>query len=335
MRMVLFCAACLALARSAIAQDLVWPTPRPAMLEGRPLAEFIQPTESGTTESGLFGCVRTSGRQFHEGVDLKPLNRDRRGEATDPVVAVAPGVVRHVNAVSGLSNYGRYVVVEHTDMAPAIITLYAPLGSIAAGVQAGSRVEAGTTLGVMGRSASTGIPRDRAHLHIEMGFWLGNGFPVWYQQQKYPSRNEHGLFNGMNVVSFDFLDYMEQRRRGSVADLRGYLQSLPTAVTVVVKNPRVPDFVQRYPELLQSAPPASGVAGWRIEFTWFGVPKAWWPLDAAEAAAVQSQGTSIVFHDRALLERYPCQTVLRTRGGSVSPGAKLQSTLDIIFTPAR
>ncbi len=335
MRIAFHIAACLAAPIAALAQELVWPTPRPALLEGRPYAEYIQPTESGTVESGMFGCVRTSGRQFHEGLDLTPLKRDRRGEAIDPVVAVGPGVVRHVNAVSGLSNYGRYVVVEHTDFRPAVITLYAHLASVTTGLQPGSKVEAGTQIGIMGRSASTGIPRERAHLHIEIGFWLGRGFQAWYDAQKYPSRNQHGAFNGMNVVSFDFLDYMEQRKRGRVEDLRGYLQALPTAATVVVKNGAIPDFVQRYPELLQTAPPASGVAGWRIEFTWFGVPKAWWPLDASEVAAVEGSGTIIVFHDRDMLGRHPCQSIVRTRGGTTIPGSKMQDILEIIFTPAR
>ncbi|MBE2214149.1 MAG: M23 family metallopeptidase [Opitutaceae bacterium] len=335
MRMVLCLAAILAVPCGIGAQELIWPTPRPALHEGRPHADYIQPTESGTVESGMFGCTRTSGRQFHEGLDLKALNRDRRGEATDPVVAVAPGVVRHVNSVSGRSNYGRYVVVEHTGFSPAVITLYAHLGSIAPDIQPGAQVQAGTQLGIMGRSASTGIPRERAHLHIEIGFWLGRGFQAWYERQKYPSKNEHGTFNGMNVVSMDFLDFMEQRRRGVVQDLRDYIQTLPTAATVVVKTRAVPDFVQRYPDLVQAAPPATGIAGWRIEFTWFGLPKAWWPLDASEAAAVQGTGNIVVFHDRAILERYPCQSIIRTRGGVVSPGPKMQDVLEIIFTAAR
>jgi hypothetical protein len=139
----------------------------------------------------------------------------------------------------------------------------------------------------------------------------------------------------MNVVSFDFLDFMEQRRRGTAPDLRAYLQALPTAATVVVKNRAIPDFVQRYPELIQTAPPATGVAGWRIEFTWFGLPKAWWPLDSAEVAAVQGGDITIVFHDRELLGREPCQSVIRTRAGLPVPGPKMQNALDIIFTPAK
>lgn len=335
MRTLLALAAVVAAQVSLIAQELAWPAPHPALLDGRPIAEFVQPTESGTPESGMFGCGRTSGRQFHEGLDLKPLHRDRRGEPTDQVVAVAPGVVRHVNARPGLSNYGRYVVIEHTGFAPAVITLYAHLASIAPDLQPGNRVEAGTLLGIMGHSASTGIPRSRAHVHVEIGFWLGRGFQTWYDRQKFPSRNEHGLFNGMNIVSFDFLDYVDQRHRGAVPDLRTYLQSIPTAATVIVRSRTVPDFVQRYPELLQGAPPASGVAGWRIEFAWFGVPKGWWPLDATEVAAVQEGATSVVFHDRALLERYPCQSVIRVRQGVPIPGPKMQDVLDIIFTAAR
>ena len=335
MRTIFLLAASVAAPLVASSQDLLWPTPRPALEAGRPYAEFIQPTESGTVESGMFGCGRTSGRQFHEGLDLSPLQRDRRGEATDPVKAVAAGVVRHVNASPGSSNYGRYVVVEHPDLVPNVITLYAHLASIAPGLQAGNRVEAGTQLGVMGRSASSGIPKNRAHLHLELGFWLGRGFQTWYDGRKFGSRNAHGLFNGMNVVSLDFLDYMEQRRRGSVSDLRGYIQTLPTAASVVVKTRIIPDFVQRYPELVQAAPPASGIAGWRIEFAWFGVPKAWWPLDEHEAAAVQGDDTAIVFHDAALLERYPCQSIIRSRGGVATPGPKMRDALDIMFAGSR
>ncbi len=68
----------LALATIARAGDLAlaWPTPNPAWAQGRPLEAYIQPTASGEINSGLFGGTRSGGRQFHEGIDLKPISRD-------------------------------------------------------------------------------------------------------------------------------------------------------------------------------------------------------------------------------------------------------------------
>ena len=40
--------------------DLVFPAPNTAWTTGR-IADFVQPTVSGDPESGLFGCVRSSG----------------------------------------------------------------------------------------------------------------------------------------------------------------------------------------------------------------------------------------------------------------------------------
>src|SRR5437868_4127225 len=83
--------------------EFVWPTPNQAWERGRPIDDFVQPTVSGDPESGLFGCVRTNGTQFHEGVDLKAIGRDRRGEPTDKVMAAMRGIVRHVNTHPGES----------------------------------------------------------------------------------------------------------------------------------------------------------------------------------------------------------------------------------------
>jgi hypothetical protein len=317
---------------AARCEDIVWPTPNRAFAEGKSISDFVQPTVSGLPESGLFGCVRTSRRQFHEGIDLKPISRDRHGEPTDVVSAILSGVVRYVNDSAGSSNYGRYIVIEHTDERPTIISLYAHLASVASGIKAGARVAAGQPIGIMGHTATgTPIPKDRAHVHVETGLWLGRSFQRWYDAQKYSSRNEHGLFNGMNIAAFDFLDFMERRRAGEVHDFNDYLARLPVAAAVFVRSKATPDFVLRYPELLRAPMPADGVvAGWRIEFTWFGLPKGFWPLNASEAAA-RSGAEEIVFRDEAVLERFPCQTVVRLQRGHAIAGARMRDALDILF----
>src|ERR1700675_3696493 len=72
-------------------------------------------------EGGQYGFVRDPAEtsagivytRFHEGIDIRPLQRDERGEPIDPVRTIAAGVVVHTNVVPGFSNYGKYVVVEH------------------------------------------------------------------------------------------------------------------------------------------------------------------------------------------------------------------------------
>lgn len=316
----------------AAGAELIWPTPNRAFIEGKPYPEFVQPTESGLVESGMFGCGRTSGAQFHEGLDLFPISRDRRREPSDPVFAMLPGIVRYANSNAGLSNYGRYVVIEHPDVRPAVVTLYAHLLSVAPSIRAGARVEAGQTIGIMGHSAAGyTIPRERAHVHVEMGVRLSDRFQEWYNAGDFPTHNEHGAFNGMNIVGFDLLDFLERRRDGQVRDVQDYLARLPTAATVQVRASTTPDFVQRYPEFVRGVVPPGAVAAWRIEFTWFGLPKAWTALDSAAADAIAGAEPQIVFHDQALLERFPCQSVIRVRGGHVQPGTRMRDVLAICF----
>ena len=187
--------------------SLIWPTPNPAFQNGKPVEAYVQPTVSGRVESGLFGCVRNGGSRFHEGLDLYPIGRDVRGEAVDPVYAVLPGRVVHASRNSGYSSYGRYVVIEHDQETPAYHTLYAHLASVADAITLGARVEAGSVLGIMGRSATYTIPSSRAHVHFEIGFRLTDDFEKWYTDQKFDSKNRHGMWNGMNLVSVDPLAF--------------------------------------------------------------------------------------------------------------------------------
>ena len=82
----------------------------------RPISAFIQPTASGDPQSGCYGDARSGGIRFHEGIDIKAVARDRRGEPLDQVFAAMAGVVRYVNHQPGDGSYGRYIVIEHPDV---------------------------------------------------------------------------------------------------------------------------------------------------------------------------------------------------------------------------
>ena len=164
-----------------------FPTPNRALLEGQPdkfymyVERNFEGQKSYPWEGGQFGFVRgpvrTPGgliyRTLHEGVDIQPLRRDPSGNPLDDVFAAAAGRVVHVSKEAGASNYGRYVVVEHTIEGCLIYTLYAHLASIA--VEPGQEVRQGETLGRLGFTGA-GIDRPRAHLHFEIAVMLSTNF---------------------------------------------------------------------------------------------------------------------------------------------------------------
>ncbi len=318
-------------ARGAERIELVWPTPNPAWAEGRPLGDYLQQAGSGDPESGSYGGVRTGGAQFHEGLDIKCISRDRRGEPADNVLAAMSGVVRYVSASAGDSNYGSYIVLEHPDASPAIYTLYAHLARIAPGLKAGDHVTRGQIIGLMGHSSGRSkIPRDRAHLHFEMGVMVTRNFQAWYDRRKFGSTNDHSLWNGMNLMGFDPLDFFNRWRAGKVTSVQDYFAQMPAAVRLRLATRRVPDFALRYPSLLtKPLPPA--VAGWEIKFDWTGIPFAWTPLSDLDAVGLTPDQPKIVEVDTAITKRNRSKSLAFSYRGGWKVGKDLETVLQQLF----
>ena len=129
---------------------LFWPTSNSAFTKDSKLDYLVQPTESGKLKSGLFGCVRNNGEKFHEGLDLAPIRRDQKGEPMDPIFVAMDGRVVYINRVEVSSNYGLYIVIEHSNIKSTLYTLYAHLRSINMSIEVGDKVNAGDKIGVMG-----------------------------------------------------------------------------------------------------------------------------------------------------------------------------------------
>ncbi len=322
----------------------VWPTEGDAFARGAGPEAYVQPAASGRIESGQYGSTRNGGRRFHEGLDLAPTRRDARGEAADTVKAALAGVVRHVNDRPGASSYGRYVVLEHPDESPAVYTLYAHLAASTRGLAVGQRVAAGAPLGVMGRSAGGYvIPKDRAHLHFEIGLRLSDGFDRWYATSGFGNPNAHGAWNGMNLAGLDPEAFFERLRRGPLTTINDWLARLPTAVVVRVERAVEPDFVRRYPSLVQSGPGDSlRAAGqpyaWEIEFDAAAVPLRWRRVPAPASVTVFSSKSrpsavvSLVSVDIAMVKTQPAKTLVeRGRAGEDRAGEDLRTALELLF----
>lgn len=331
LRVIVFVAMAVFTVGSVVHGKLIWPTPNPAFQDRQSIESFIQPTASGVTESGLFGCVRNNGRRFHEGIDLYPISKNKRGEATDAIYSVLPGRIAYINRTPGYSNYGRYVVIEHDGESPAFHTLYAHLASVDENLSVGSRVESGTSIGIMGRSASSTIPHSRAHLHFEIGFRLTDQFQVWYDRQKFSSKNRHGFWNGMNLVSIDPLEFYQSVRSGKVATIGEYLKLIPTYARIRVHTTVIPDFVEDYPALVTRSYSESKLVAWDIAFSQYGVPKEWTPRFAHEAIVGESGDVEIIAYNPELLKQQTCNRVLILKGSKPKVSTSTLNTLKKLF----
>ncbi|MDR1438118.1 MAG: M23 family metallopeptidase [Puniceicoccales bacterium] len=239
---------------------------------------YLQPTEP-LKDNGGFGLLRENGTRYHGGIDIRPAYPLENGEPSDPIFAVASGTVVYVNDAENLSSYGRYVVIEHGELPLPIFSLYAHLASIASEVKIHKKVHGGQCIGMMGRSSNAAkIVPELAHLHLEMGLRLGSprAFQKWYREHYFDSPNDHGHWNGLNLVSFDPLPILQNRGQCNVLSA---VQRLETAFITRIYADKVPDFLHRYPALVvrKGRKIANEPNAYDVHWTWNGIPKAWHP----------------------------------------------------------
>ena len=276
----------LCLGGTASAQTLQLPTANRALFESGGEERFFVGTVGRTWTSGTFGCVRSEGWQVHEGLDIRCLERDAKGEPTDPVLATAEGAVAYLNARPSLSNYGRYILIRHNIDGVELLSLYAHLREIRSGLQIGQSVKAGDTIATLGRTANTreGISRERAHLHFELNLFINERFPSWYKKHFPTQRNDHGLWNGQNIVGLDpRLILLEQRAQGPKFSLARHIRTQTELCRVTVRATDFP-WLKRYPQFVKPNPRASqeGVAGYEIALNFNALPFELTPRAASE-----------------------------------------------------
>src|SRR5688572_12564797 len=127
--MIRFSVLLVALCAVARGEMFILPTPNRALLESGPSEKYLVGTIGKPWTSGGFGCVRSEGYKMHEGLDIRCIQRDKRGEPIDPIFASAAGTVAYVSDKPALSNYGRYIVLRHSIEGMDIVTVYAHLSA--------------------------------------------------------------------------------------------------------------------------------------------------------------------------------------------------------------
>jgi murein DD-endopeptidase MepM/ murein hydrolase activator NlpD len=260
----------------AAAQPFRFPTLNHALLEPGGEERFFVGTVGKPYTTGRFGCVRTDGHQMHEGLDIKCLQRDRHGEPLDAVMATADGNVVYINSKAALSNYGKYVVLRHHIEGLEIYSLYAHLSEMRSSLRVGEAVKAGESIAVMGHTSNThqGISKDRAHVHFELNLLANDRFPSWYKSTFPDQRNDHGIWNGLNLLGLDpRLILLREAAEGASFSILHFVRDQTELCRVMVHSANFP-WVRRYTELIRRNPKADreGTAAYEVGLSYNGVP---------------------------------------------------------------
>ena len=210
-------------------------------------------------------------------------------------------------------------------------TRWAHLAAIAPGLKPGDAVARGQTIGSMGRSAGGYvIPKERAHLHLELGLMVTREFQTWYATRKFGSRNDHGPWNGMNLMGIDPLDVFNAFRSKRVDTFDEYFASMGTAVRLRIATRRIPDFTQRYPTLVERGTDEL-IAGWEVSFNATGLPFHWRPLTIAQVMGYRPNEVRILETNEVELKSMRCRSLIVKRRGNPEPGPDLRTFLQQLF----
>jgi murein DD-endopeptidase MepM/ murein hydrolase activator NlpD len=315
------------------AQSFQLPTANRALFDPDGGAErFFVPTVGKPWTSGCFGCVRSEGWQLHEGIDIRCLARDKRGEATDPVLATAAGKVVYANRKASLSNYGIYLILQHRVDEIEVYSTYAHLKEIRADLRAGATVAAGETIGIMGRTANTreGISRERAHVHFELNLFLNDHFPAWFKKNHPGQRNDHAQWNGQNLLGLDPSAVLRAAKElGPKFNLRDFLQSQPELCRVILRDTDFP-WLRRYAALIQPNPRAAkeGVAAHELVLNYVGIPIAVIPRAASELTS--KSRFHLLSVNAAEAKANPCRKLVTERNGRWELAPNGQKLLELL-----
>jgi murein DD-endopeptidase MepM/ murein hydrolase activator NlpD len=320
------------LSRSAYGQPFLFPTANRALLETNGADNFFVGTVGKPWTSGMFGCVRTDGWQMHEGIDIKCLQRDRRGEPTDSVMATADGTVVYVNTKPSLSNYGNYVILRHRIEGLEIYSLYAHLSEVRSDLKTGLAVKSGEAIATMGRTSNTrqAISKERAHVHFELNLFVNERFSSWYTKTFSNQRNDHGDWNGQNLIGLDpRLILLAQAQPGSKFSLLDFLRHQTELCRVLVRSTQFA-WLKRYTPLVRRNPVAEkeGVAGYEVAFNFNGLPFQLIPRAPSEIKGQAKFQLLSVNEDE--YRKHPCRRLVIKKGDHWELAAAGNRLLDLL-----
>ncbi|MBI3848965.1 MAG: M23 family metallopeptidase [Verrucomicrobia bacterium] len=319
----------------APAQTFQLPTANHSLFEKGSEEKFFVGVVGKPWTSGTFGCVRSGGAQFHEGLDIRCLQRDKRGEPIDPVMATADGTVAYINRKPSLSNFGNYIILRHQIDGLEIYSTYAHLRSIREGLKIGQTVKASETIAILGRTSNTheGISKDRAHVHFELDLFLNDHFASWFKKAFPGERNDHGDWNGRNLVGLDprliLLAQQSEWKKFSTLD---FIRHQTELCRVFVRATHFP-WLKRYGALIRHNPTAEkeGVIGYEIALNFNGLAFELIPRSASE---IKSRSRfQLLSVNEAEHEKNPCGRLVTKKGRRWELSNQGMHLLELLTTP--
>lgn len=316
----------------AQANSFLLPTANQFLFKLQEQDKYFTGTVGRPWMSGTFGCVRSGGGQMHEGIDIRCGQRDKAGEPMDPVWATADGKVAYINQRPALSNYGNYIVLQHRINGLEIYSTYAHLREIRRGLKAGQVVKAGEVIAIMGRTTNTRerISKERAHLHFELNFFISERFSLWHKSNLRGARNDHGIWNGQNMIGVDPREVLlvSQRQKENF-NLLTWVQNHKELCRVTVRETKFP-WLKRYGALIRRNPVAEkeGVAGYELALNFNGLPFRVTPRAASELKSkARYQLLSV---NAAEQQENPCRKLVTRRGTSWELASNGVRLLDLL-----
>jgi hypothetical protein len=241
--------------------------------------------------------------------------------------------VAYINANSGLSNYGKYVVLEHRQDGLVVYTTYAHLKGFAPGLSVGDQVRSGQTIATMGRTTNTrqSITKDRAHLHFEISFRLNERYANWHAAKMKGYRNDHGSWNGRNFIGIDPREvFLSQKRLGAKFSLLEFVRSREELCRVLVRDTKFSWLTQNTP-LVRRNPVADkeGVAGYEIALDFNGLPFLLIPKARSEIGA--GPRVQLLNVNEKEQSRRPCRKIVTKKGGKWALGTNGEQVIDLLL----
>lgn len=229
-------------------------------------------------QGGQYGFTRNQKRtpigviytRLHEGIDVRPVRRNSKGDPLDDVYSISDGKVAYVNTSATASSYGKYVVVQHDWPEGPFFSLYAHLAWPS--VSVGKKIKAGDAVGRLGYTGR-GINQERAHVHVELNFMLSQRFMTWYGKH-FSSKNNHGIHNGFNLTGMDIARFYRERAANPTVTVQDFMSREPAYYTVKCPTPKgMPGILKRHPWMIKPGTVTpENAKSWEFTFAQSGVP---------------------------------------------------------------
>ena len=303
---------------------------RHLLQEGDETNFFARTTVERPWQSGSFGCVRNSRTRLHEGIDILWTEQDDQGESTDQVRASRSGTVAYINSNSAASNYGKYVVLSHELDDLPVYTLYAHLRSVDEDLRSGQKIQAGETIGILGRTTNTrdGIAKWRAHLHFEVGLQINSRFNGWFKRWYTRGKNLHGPWNGLNLLGLDAAEILKASESKTL-NLTEYIQSQPVLCTVRISREKL-DWVDRFPKLVEApAVDEVPVLGWELDLGATGIPMR--AVAVTDPDLITATKYRLLDVNETVRSAHPCSGLVFRKGQQWVFTSKGQRLMDLLI----